>query len=512
MRYRQRLIGLRLMFMGFLTLSMVACQSSPKSSRDSTATVVPSIQPATTMPETSARASHTPSPSMVPTLIPSSTATITGTKLKPRSIAGVELNPMNESNMLAAKDLGVGWMRRNALLWSAIEPQPGVRDWSQASGLEGELKAASSQGVQVILIVRSTPPWAQKYTGVFCGPVKAEQLEDFANFMKAAVARYSVPPYNVKYWELGNEPDVDYRQVSPGSEFGCWGDQDAQDFGGAYYAQMLKVVYPQIKLADPQAHVLIGGLLLECDPDHPPLDAAGKTKDCRSARFLEGILKAGGQDYFDGVSFHSYDYFSKNLGLGAYGSGNWTSAWDTTGPVMNKKTTFLRDLLKRYQVPSKELLNTELALLCPSQNVEDCNSQDFNLTKAYYAAQAYASAQMEGLIAVIWYSNPFWRGSGLFDQQSQPLPVYSAIQVSSQAIGKANFVKELSQYTGVKGYEFQQDRSRIWILWSLDGKQHIVNLPQQPKLIYDALGEEMATSDQVSVGLKPLYLTWTQGQ
>lgn len=512
MRYRQRLIRLRLLCMVSFTIILVACQPSPISLGDSTTTTLPSIQPAKTTPEEPVTASPSPSPSLTPTLIPASTPTSTIAKSQLRSIAGVELNPMNVRNLQAAQALGVGWMRRNALLWSDVEPHPGVRDWSKVAGLEGELKAASSQGVQVILIVRSTPLWAQKYPGVYCGPVKADQLETFASFMKAAVMRYSVPPYNVKYWELGNEPDVDYRQVSPDSEFGCWGDQNAQDFGGAYYAQMLKVVYPQVKSADPQAHVLTGGLLLECDPDHPPLDAAGQAKECRSGRFLEGILKAGGQDYFDGVSFHSYDYFSKNLGIGAYGSGNWSSTWNTTGPAMNEKTSFLRALLKHYGVQGKELLNTELALLCPSQNKEDCNSRDFNLTKAYYAAQAYASAQMEGLTTVIWYSNPFWRGSGLFDQQLQPLPVYSAIRVSSQAIGKATFVKEISQYPGVKGYEFQQDRSQIWILWSLDGKPHIVNLPQQPELIYDALGDKMTISNQVSVGLKPLYLEWTQGQ
>jgi hypothetical protein len=429
-----------------------------------------------------------------------------------QSIIGVELTPKNESNAQAAKALGARWMRRNALLWSDVEPQPGVLDWSKAAGLEAEMRAASSQGMQLIMIVRSTPSWAQKYPGIFCGPVKAEKLDAFANFMKAAVSRYSLAPYNVKYWELGNEPDVDYRQIAPDSEFGCWGDHDAPDFGGGYYAQMLQVVYPQIKLADPQAHVLIGGLLLECDPDNPPTDTSGQAKDCGSAHFLEGILKAGGQAYFDGVSFHAYDFFAKNLGLGAYGSGNWSSAWNTTGPVMNAKTVFLRNLLKRYQAPDKELLDTEVALICPSQNGQDCNTQDFNLTKAYYAAQSFADAQMQGLSAAIWYSNPFWRGSGLFDSQLQPLPVYDAIQASSRAIGQAVFVKQVDQYPGIKGYQFQRDRTQVWILWSFDGQDHVVNLPQQPDSMYDALGVNLAPGEQVTVGLKPVYLEWAAGQ
>ena len=35
-------------------------------------------------------------------------------------------------------------------------------------------------------------------------------------------------------------------------------------YGGGYYAEMLKIVYPQIKAADPEAQILIGGLLLFC--------------------------------------------------------------------------------------------------------------------------------------------------------------------------------------------------------------------------------------------------------
>jgi hypothetical protein len=429
-----------------------------------------------------------------------------------RPIVGIEFPTKDARNAQLAADLGAHWLRRNALLWSDVELLPGVREWEKEASLEAELKAASSQGLQVILIVRSAPLWAQKYPGVYCGPVKVEQLYAFANFMKEVVVRYSVPPYNVKYWELGNEPDVDYRQVSPDSEFGCWGNHDDPDFGGGYYAEMLKAVYPQIKSVDPQAHVLVGGLLLECNPDNPPINAAGQAKDCSAGRFLEGILKAGGQGYFDGISFHSYDFFSKNLGLGAYGSGNWFNTWNTTGPVLFAKTSFLRNLLNQYQATDKELLDTELALLCPSQNIQDCDTQDFNLTKAYYAAQAYAVSQVQGLTATVWYSNPLWRSSGLFDQQGQPLPAYQAIKVSAQAIGQATFVKEIDQYPGVKAYEFQSDNKRLWILWSLDGEDHIVSFPQKPASAYDVFGESLPIADHLTIGLKPVYLEWQATQ
>src|SRR6266511_452634 len=57
------------------------------------------------------------------------------------------------------------WTRRNGVLWSVVEPTEGVRNWSALTGLESELQDASSKGIQVILLVRSTPQWARKIAG-----------------------------------------------------------------------------------------------------------------------------------------------------------------------------------------------------------------------------------------------------------------------------------------------------------------------------------------------------------
>jgi hypothetical protein len=168
------------------------------------------------------------------------------------------------------KDSGAYWVRKNALLWSEVEPQEGARNWEAIANLEAELKNAADSGLQTILIVRSTPAWAQKLPGVSCGQILPEKMGAFGAFLHDVVSRYSQPPYNVRYWELGNEPDVDPAFVDANSIFGCWGDQtDPEGYGGGVYAEMLKVAYPQIKAVDPQAQVLIGGLLLDCDPDIP---------------------------------------------------------------------------------------------------------------------------------------------------------------------------------------------------------------------------------------------------
>jgi hypothetical protein len=150
------------------------------------------------------------------------------------------------------------WIRPEPVIWSAVEPKRGQREWSMLSGLEGELRAAAERGIQVELIVSGSPGWAQKVPGSECGPIKESELSTFARFMHDLVLRYSQPPFNVKYWEFWNEPDVD-PSFSGSNDFGCWGDLDDPYYGGGYYAQMLKAVYSQVKSADPAAQVVVGG-------------------------------------------------------------------------------------------------------------------------------------------------------------------------------------------------------------------------------------------------------------
>jgi hypothetical protein len=202
---------------------------------------------------------------------------------------------------------GAYWVRSfSAVAWASVEPAEGKRNWNALMGLDQELRNITGKGMQTILSVRVTPSWAQQVAGYSCGPIKPEKLGAFAIFMHDLVVRYSVAPYNVKYWEIWNEEDIDRSVVPPDSPYGCWGDQNDAYFGGGYYAEMLKVVYPQIKAADPQAQVLIGGLLLDCDP-RPGAGCAVVGHDPKPSKFLEGILSNNGGPYFDGISSHAYD-------------------------------------------------------------------------------------------------------------------------------------------------------------------------------------------------------------
>lgn len=416
--------------------------------------------------------------------------------------------PVAEDDLL--QQTRVKWARFDKFHWDVIEPAniaASEYDWSVVD-VEG-LRVASENGVEVIATILFTPEWAQKYPGIACGPIAEGALGEFADFMQALVSRYSQPPYNVKYWELGNEPDVDHNGVPPRIGFGCWGEVDDAYYGGGYYAEMLKVVYPSIKAADPQAQVLIGGLLLDCDPVNPPetQPGSGELKNCASSKFLEGILTNGGGDYFDGVSFHAYDYYAATPGK--YSNSNWHGAWDTSGPVLIPKTRFIRSVLGSYGYNGKFLVNSEVALICGRDGKEDyCQAEEFELTKAYYLAQSFAAARAEGLRANIWYSLKGWRGSHLVDEELQPGPAYQAYSFSADLLNDAAYAGDITAFPGVRGYQFVKDEARIWLLWALDDATHAVHLDEQPSAIYDVMGKAFPTSQDINVTVAPVYVYW----
>jgi len=428
------------------------------------------------------------------------------------TIFGVDLGEIKPQNGLyEMRHGGSYWLRHDGVTWKSVEPSKGVRNWDAVETLEQELKVASINELEVILIVSGTPSWAQALPGVSCGPIKPSEMETFGSFMYDFVSRYSLTPYNVKYWEIWNEPDIPYSLVpilDPDSHFGCWGDINDRYYGGGAYAEMLKAIYGKIKQADPQAQVLVGGQLLDCDPNNPPAN-----KDCSSSRFFEGILKNGGGNAFDGVSFHAYDYYLGSLGR--FANSNWNSNSQTTGPVVSAKADYLNGLLSKYGVSGKFLMNTETALICGGMDdrsgLPPCDAyptSQFEQTKAYYTAQVYAATQAKGVKAGIWYNSLGWRNSGLLYNDLNTRPAYDAYSVARNALKDAVFVRTISQYQSVRGYEFNSFGTVLWVVWSADGSSHSINLSQKPWRIYDSMGNNIPVDNsmQLQVDINPKYV------
>ena len=344
--------------------------------------------------------------------------------------------------------------------------------------MEQELSGLSELGIESIVIVRGTPYWAQKIKGATCGPIKEEKVIVFSQFMYELVERLSAPPYNVKYWELGNEPDVDaVLFVGSNAPYGCWGDAEDEYYGGGYYAEMLKSVSPAIKAADSHAKVLLGGLLLDCDPTNPP-----ENTDCKPVKFLEGVLRNGGGQYFDIVSFHGYPaYIDERI------TDEVALSWDKRGGIVLGKADYLREILNTYGV-EKPLYHTEGALICPEWNPKDCNppGEDFYDKQANYVVWMFVRNWATGISGTIWYmfEGQGWRYGGLLGSDvNNPKPAYRAFQFLTKILSGATFIRRVEDFPGFNVYDFVNLEQEIWVVWTPDEQPRLFVLPENTSYV-----------------------------
>jgi hypothetical protein len=281
-----------------------------------------------TVPPTDA---PTPSPTLTPMVLPSATDTATATatsrptatpnRLRPIFLPytgklvnmpgpeprawGMQL-PLDEDPVqmaeIVAKELpraskaGLSIVRTN-IRWDAIEAAPTTPDKFDWASTDARVGAYSRAGFDVLGTLVAYPKWATRYA---CGYALLPGQEDaWKTWVRETVRRYSQPPYRVTAWEVGNEVDGEtvvrdddnarpagWGQGEPTTPLGgCWGDRAAE------YKEFLRLAYGEIKSADPNARVSIGGL------------AYVDTRDFVTD-FLPHLMAAGAGPYFDFLSYH----------------------------------------------------------------------------------------------------------------------------------------------------------------------------------------------------------------
>lgn len=168
----------------------------------------------------------------------------------------------------AVANLKVGWAREDFQI-SRILPQVGQFDWSFHDATVNELTA---RGIQIVgLLNGPTPAWAAP--GTAGGDFFPPDPQSFASFAGSVVGRYKD---RIKYWEVWNEPDnAVYWKPNPDP---------------AAYANLLKATAAAIRAADPNARILVAGMVTP-EP---------------AVSFLTTIAAQGAWDSFDILSIHPY--------------------------------------------------------------------------------------------------------------------------------------------------------------------------------------------------------------
>jgi len=423
----------------------------------------------------------------------------------PPSVFGVEINRGQVAATISqAADAGAYWVRYGSILWNEVEAVQGNFNWNALDGMASEIEMIRANGMEPMVIIRGTPTWAQKIPGYYCGSIKDEYLDEFASFVQQVVDRFKVAPYQVKYWEIYNEPDVHPEIVEPNSGYGCWGNLNDEYYGGGDYATMLRYVYPAIKQADPSAQVIFGGLLLVCDPAISP-------DYCKAAKFLEGVLRNGGAPYFDILAYHSYPYWFPDPPNYEWDLQQWL--WNHRRGVFLGKLDYLREILTSYNV-QKPIMMNEGGMVCGWNGGSDyqrCLDGTLYVTQANYIVRLYARAWSNNVIGAVWYTldGPGWRAGGLLDNNQQPRPAYNAFKFLANLLREAKYAGQLSSGT-LEGYAFSNDKTHrtYYIYWSNDSAVTFnLQKPAGTLAVYNQLGEKITlVTDPIIISFDPITI------
>jgi len=124
-------------------------------------------------------------------------------------------------------ELGLGWGRGD-FSWAAIEPQPGEFRFDDTDRI---VLAAHAQGCEVLLMLGYFAPWA-----VDKQPDGTEVLADpaaWTRFVEAVVARYSRPPFSLRYFQVWNEPT---------RKAGFWHGRTDEEFLSVVYLPAARII------------------------------------------------------------------------------------------------------------------------------------------------------------------------------------------------------------------------------------------------------------------------------
>ena len=180
------------------------------------------------------------------------------------------------------REMGAPWIVEY-FPWAYVENQPGRFGWNHTDLV---IDHAKQQGLQVIARLGYVPEWARP---VDSSPLylDEEHFEDFGRYAAEFARRYAG---RVEYMIIWNEPNLALE----------WGFAEVDP---AKYVNMLKVVYPMIKAANPDMQVLAGALA-------PTLAPPGSHDGMNDLAYLQAMYDAGAAPYFDILAIHAYGWYS----------------------------------------------------------------------------------------------------------------------------------------------------------------------------------------------------------
>jgi hypothetical protein len=325
---------------------------------------------------------------------------------------------------------------RILLRWSDIEPDEPIGGQPQYSSngwewYDARLNQLAATGKDILVTVAPAPEWAAEPP---CAPFYSDRFDEYARFLTDLVNRYKVPPYNIRYWEMVNEPDYTWSNGDLRG-YGCWGND------GDEYAKALSFAYQAIKAADSQAIVLMGGLAY---------DGFTEYGGAFNRYFSDTVMQAGGGAFIDVLNFHYFPVFHEEWErwdpnsedrqkdwlpaptCGDYFDGQGAT-YEAGGIDLIAKTSHYRNRMNTCFGLDKPVWVTELADHGYANDPESLNQQ------ARYVIQGNVRGVAAGVTNIVWYAmvtpNDGFHQGLLYDDFSPKPAFYSYQTMTSQLDG-----------------------------------------------------------------------------
>ena len=147
------------------------------------------------------------------------------------------------------REMGASWIVE-FFPWAYYQAEDGSVAWEHPDLVVGHARA---YGVNVVARIGYTPDWARPPDTPLTY-LDQDSYADFAAFAAAFVSRYKG---SVDYVIVGNEPNLNFE----------WGYRVTTPKD---YVDLLRVVYPAVKAANPDVQVLAGALAPTLEPEGSP--------------------------------------------------------------------------------------------------------------------------------------------------------------------------------------------------------------------------------------------------
>jgi hypothetical protein len=279
--------------------------------------------------------------------------------------------------------------------WRQIEPTEGEYHWQYPDEV---VQGAAYYGLKLVVRLDQHPAWAANAPLTVNAPPQDPAV--YARFVATVAARYRGRVLGYVIW---NEPNL----------AGEWGGRRPDPAG---YVALLKAAYAAVKQADPAALVITAGLASTDDQSASALD---------DRLYLEGMYRAGAQQYFDILGAHPYGFgYPPSDPRGAHQGLNMARLAD------------LRDIMLKNGDGARPIWATEMGWTVDGtgdaawQNVTEQQQAD-------YLAGAFNRAGQDwpwlGMLTV-WNlgdgSDNAWPGYNLLDPSGDPRPAYLALRAA----------------------------------------------------------------------------------